>query len=258
MNKKIILTIISVILIALILTFALKKKSNVYHPNVGDLKESVYAISTVKSETNYTLRLGVVSSVEEYFVKEGDEVWPGQKLLRLEGGTIFKAPSAGVITERPFSIKETIAAQTAIIKIVDLKNLYIEANVEQLAALKINKGKKVLISFEDFRHQVFSGTVRSVLPREDDFIIQVNPEKLPKNILPGMSADLSIEIEEKKNVLTIPSKTISNGHILVKRNDSKEKEKLKVEIGIYDEINSEVLNPKLDLLDEIYIPGDEK
>jgi multidrug efflux pump subunit AcrA (membrane-fusion protein) len=232
------------------------KKLEIIHPTIGPILESVYAISTVKSENNYTLRMGVLSSVQKYFVKEGDKVNPESKLLQFEGGTLFKSPITGIVTERPFGLKETITPQAAIIKIVDLNNLFLEASIEQMGALKILKGMKVIVSFEDFRKNTFVGVVRSVLPRDQDFLVQVDVEKLPKNILPGMSADLSIEIGQKENAITIPSKAISNGYITLLKN--KKLIKTKVEMGISDVENIEIISPILVESDEIVIPKKEK
>lgn len=245
------------VLIPIILFIFMQKKTNeIIHPKNGPVTESVYAISTVKSEWNYSLRLGVISSVEKYFVKEGDEVKSGDKLLAIEGGTIFRSPQSGIVTEKPFGLKETIVPQSPIIKIVDLKNLYLEASIEQMGALKISKGMNVIISFDDFRKQSFKGIVRSVLPRDQDFLIQVTSKELPKNILPGMSADLSIEIATKENAMTIPTKAISNGYIIIKRNGKPTKEK--IEIGISDSEYAEILSPQLNINDEIIIPTNEK
>ena len=106
------------------------------------------------------------------------------------------------------------------------------------------------------RKNTFVGVVRSVLPRDQDFLVQVDVEKLPKNILPGMSADLSIEIGQKENAITIPSKAISNGYITLLKN--KKVIKTKVEMGISDVENIEIISPILVESDEIVIPKKEK
>lgn len=255
MKKKLILGSITILCIAAFFAFKFKK-TEIVHPSVGPITESVYAISTVKSESNFTLRIGVLSNIDRLYVAEGDEVKPGQKLLTIDSGTTFFSPHAGIVTEIPFGLKETIAPQTPIIKIVDLKNLYLEASIEQVAALKISKGMRVVISFDDYRNKIFEGVVKSVLPREQDFVIQVEVKNLPNNILPGMSADLSIEISKKSHAVTVPSKAVSNGFIILNKNGSKIK--TKVEVGITDAENVEIISPVLNVEDEILLPSKEK
>lgn len=249
---------IPLILIPIALIFYFKKPAQeIVHPRIGKITESVYAISTVKSEWYYSLRLGVISTVEKYFVKEGDSVNEGDKILKIEeNGTIFKSPHQGIVTYRPFGIKETISPQIPIIKIVDLKNRYLEASIEQMGALKVTKGMNVIISFEDFRQKNFQGTVRSVLPRDEDFLIQVDATSLPANILPGMSADLSIEIGTKENAVIVPTIAISNGFIVLLKD--KKAEKVKVELGISDSENTEIISPVLVAEDSILLPKKEK
>jgi len=254
--KKRYFLLLLIIPVALII-FWKRPTQEIVHPKIGKITESVYAISTVKSEWNYSLRLGVISTVAEYYVKEGQLVKKGDKLLRIEeNGTVFRAPHEGIVTYRPFGIRETISPQIPIMKIVDLKNVYLEASIEQQGALKVSKGMNVVISFEDFRSKLFKGSVRSVLPRDEDFLIQVDSQELPANILPGMSADLSIEIGTKEKAVLIPTKAISNGFIVLLKD--KKKEKVKVEIGISDSANTEIVSPVLTENDSILLPVKEK
>jgi hypothetical protein len=160
------------------------------------------------------------------------------------------------VTDKPYGIKESVSANTPLLKIVDLKNIYLEASIEQMGALKVAKGMRVIISFEDFRFKNFEGVVRSVLPRDQDFLIQVDSKNLPANILPGMSADLSIEIGTKAKAQLIPTKAISNGFIILKKDNKPQK--IKVEIGISDVENSEIITPVLNAEDEIIMPAIEK
>lgn len=251
MKKILIITLTLILILGFFFLFRNKPVETI-HPLIGPITESVYAISTVRAERTFVLKLGVISSVAKYFVKEGDWVKENDKLLQVEEGNFFTSPHAGIVTERPFGIKETIAPQAPIIKVVDLSQLYLEASIEQQGALRISKGMKVIISFEDFRNKNFNGVVRSVLPRDQDFLLQIDSPDLPKNILPGMSADLSIEIATKENAVTIPARAISNGFIVLERNGKKEKSK--VEIGISDSVNAEILAPALTENDNILLP----
>ncbi len=226
--------------------------ANSIRPIIGPITESVYAIGVVKSERSYELKLSVVTAVNKYFVREGDAVKSSRPLLMDDSGTIFKAPFAGVVTHLPFGLKETIAPQQTLLSLIDLKNLYLEASLEQLGAFKVRKGQLVQISFESFRSQVFHGVVENVLPRNLEFVVQVKVEKLPENILPGMNADLSIEIMKKSQATLLPLIAISNNHILIKK--GKNVEKIAVQMGVIDAEFAEILSPKLSLNDEILLP----
>ena len=58
----------------------------------GLLLESVYGIGTVESSKSFALKLAVASTVKTLYVKEGDQVKRGQKLVDLEGVGSFSSP----------------------------------------------------------------------------------------------------------------------------------------------------------------------
>lgn len=241
-------------LISIVIIFALLScgSKSGFKPKFGPITESVYAIGIVKSERSYELKLGVLTAVKKYFVKEGDAVKTSDKLLMDDSGTIYKAPYSGVVTHIPYVIGETVAPQQSILSLVDLSKLYLEASVEQQGALKIKKGQTVQISFESFRSKVFQGVVKNILPRNLEFVVQVDVKDLPENILPGMNADLSIEVMKKNIATLLPLAAVSNGHILLK--NQKGSAKIPVVVGVSDAEFVEILSPVLSKDDEIYLP----
>jgi hypothetical protein len=79
---------------------------------------------------------------------------------------------------------------------------------------------------------------------------------LPENILPGMNADMSIEVMKKDLAILLPIAAVSNGHILMKKN--KGTEKIPVVVGVSDSEYVEILSPELSLADEIFLPKENK
>lgn len=240
-----------IVSIFLVLALSACQKKTSIHPTFGPVVESVYAIGSVKSHDVYNLKVGVLSSVRKFYVNEGDQVKEGDKLLTLDSGVTLKSLISGVVTTIPVNLGETISAQQTILSVINLEKLYLEASLEQNGALKIKKGQKVLISFESFRSQSFTGVVENIIPREGEFVVQVTVSNLPENILPGMNADLSIEINKKEKALLVPVGAVSNGAITLLKDGKKEK--VKVEIGISDSEFAEILSPNLTADDELLI-----
>lgn len=226
-------------------------KNKPIHPQIGPITESVYAIGNVKSNEDYHLKLSVVSSVKQFYVKEGDAVLKGDRLVTTDTGITFRSPISGIVTSLPVSLGETLAAQTTILSVVNLQNLYLEASLEQSGALKIKRGQNVIITFESFRQNQFKGKVKNLIPRDNEFIVQVEAEKFPESIMPGMNADLSIEINKKENAVLVPVSAISNGMITLIKDGKKEK--IKVLLGSTDAEWAEILEPKLSASDELLL-----
>lgn len=238
------------ILLCVFILFGCKKES--VHPERGSIVEAVYGLGTVESNNVFEAKVGVMSSVSEFFVKEGQDVIGRDKLYRDDSGTIFRAPFAGRVTQIPVFIQENLFPQTVILTIMDLNSLYLAVSMEQQGAMKIKKGIKAEVSFEFFRNKKLQGIVETIYPKKDQFIAKVQIAEWPPGVLPGMTADVAFEIDRKKDALLIPVKAIVNGNIILKRNGKKEK--LPVKIGLMDLEKAEVLEPQLKLEDELIVP----
>lgn len=235
-----------------ILLFFLACKKENTHPLKGDIVEAVYGLGTVESNNVFEAKAGVMTSVSEFFVKEGQDVHAQDKLYRDDSGTTFRAPFSGRVTQIPVFIKENIFPPTTILTVMDLNSLYLAVSLEQQGAMKIKKGMKAEVSFEFFRNQKLQGIVETIYPKKDQFIAKVQIAKWPSGVLPGMTADVAFEIDRKKDALLIPVKAISNGNIIVIRNSKKEK--MPVKIGLMDLERAELLEPILSVDDELVIP----
>lgn len=223
----------------------------VVNPKRGEITEAVYGLGKVKSNQRYEVIVGVVSTVKKRFVNEGDQVEKGKQLIELEDNAIFRAPFSGAITLAAVYPGETALPHVPILRMESLSERYIELSLEQQAAIRVKVGQAAKISFESLRGKVLRGRVSSLYPRENEFIARISVDSLEENILPGMTADVSVEIGKINNALLVPAKALQNGLVLVKTNGKWEKRK--VEIGHIDGLNAEVLGNSLSPSDEIRI-----
>lgn len=242
--KKVIILSLSLII------FSCKKE--VVTPTRGSIVEAVYGLGTVKSEENFSAKVAVTSSVVEYYVSEGQDISKGQKLLKTDQGAIIYSPFNGRITDIPFSIKENIFPQTTILSVANLKKLYLTVSLEQQAIMRIRPNLNTEVSFEFFRNKKIPGKITSIFTASDQFIAKVELSDWPEGVLPGMTADVAIEIAQKKDALLVPTSAIVNGNIIIKRDGKKIK--LPVKIGLADLEKTEILSPQLKLDDELIIP----
>lgn len=240
-----------VILFFLLLILSSCKKE-VTTPIRGNIVEAVYGLGTVKSEENFSAKVAVTSSVTEYYVSEGQDIKKGQKLLKTDQGAIIYSPFNGRVTDIPFSIKENIFPQTTILSVANLKKLYLTVSLEQQAIMRIRPNLNAEVSFEFFRNKKIPGKITSIFTAADQFIAKVELQNWPDGVLPGMTADVAIEIAQKKDALLVPTSAIVNGSVILKRNGKKIK--LPVQIGLADLEMTEILSPQLELNDELIIP----
>lgn len=215
----------------------------------GDVTESVYGLGTVLSGQTYQVKSAVNLAVLQVLVQEGQQVEKGARLIEFDDKFSPKAPFAGTITDVRVRSGEIIAPQVPIITVTDLKTRHIEVSLEQQWILRIKKSMLVTITFESQREQTYTGHVTAVYPKDQQFIVRIDLEKFPDGVLPGMTADVAIEVGKKQDVVLIPLKALSAGTVTRKRDGRKEK--IKVELGIVDGEWGELTGGDLKVADEL-------
>lgn len=225
-------------------------------PKRGDITEAVYGLGKVISNRRFEVKIGLLTTVTGIFVREGDAVERGRELMTLESGAVFRAPFAGTVTLVSVKTGETALPQTPLLRLEDLRDLYIEISLEQEGALRVRRGQPAKISFESLRGHVLSGKVTALFARDDEFLVHIQAEALPEGVLPGMTADVSIEIGKIANALLIPLRAVHNGQVIVQTGGQRKKRR--IEIGHVDGLWAEVKNDALDMDDTLLLKKTRK
>lgn len=206
-------------------------KKTYQKPKIGNVIESIYGLGTITSNQIFNLRTSLPVVLENLYVDEGKFVKTGDLLARFDQ-VIRKSPIDGTVTAVYSKLNELINPQSVVLTVMNLEKLFVEVSLEQQSVLRVKKGQKVLVSFENLRNEKYDGNVQSVYPRDNQFIVRITMETWPKGILPGMTADVAILIAEKTNALLIPLKSIVAGEVTRVRNDHKAR--VKVKLGLVD------------------------
>lgn len=253
MNKKIIIitSVVSILVIVGLVKAYQRKQYDVIAPKKGDVVESIYGLGKVKSDETFEVKIGLASIANKVFVREGDQVNSGDNLISFEGLAVFKAPFSGTITSIECQEGEICLPQFPILRLENLNKMYIEVSLEQDAALRVRPGQETHIVFESQSEKKLKGLVKKIYSKNGDFLTHVEVEKFDSNILPGMTADVVINVGKKQNVLLIPSKAVGAGKVIRERNNKREK--IAVEIGNSDGTWVELLSGDISLEDHIVI-----
>ena len=137
-----------------------------------------------------------------------------EQLKRQLGKSVLKAPFSGVIDD---VIKEqgTVVAPgpgSEIFRIVNLSNMYIEADIPETYISYISKGKEVEIEFPVLDEKVKSSvrqTGNFINPANRTFKIEIGVPNSQKNIKPNLTAKLKINDYTNENAILIPQSIIS-------------------------------------------------
>ena len=157
--------------------------------------------------------------------------------------TVLRAPIKGTITQVDTKIGEQVIASKEVIKLLNVSDLHTEALVSESDIASLAVGQSIDNTFDALgpdRH--FTTTVLTVNPASTvvsgvvNYKVTGSLEKI-SDIKPGMTANMTIKVAEKKNVLVVPSSAIINKdgkHIVRLINDAKNKtySEVSVETGL--------------------------
>ncbi len=249
----------SAILVALVivLVFAIRggyvllsnNQSEIIHPRRGPIVEAIYGLATATARNKFSFKVGLTKTVQKVHVTEGQLVQKGQALMELSDGMKIYAPFAGTVTSLPYNAGENVFSDFPVVIVEDLTDQYMIANLEQQGAIRVKKGMQVKMSFETIREKTYSGVVKTVFPQKGQFVVHIESKEIPNDILPGMTADVSIIVSTKENATLVPIKAIKAGTLQIRRDGHTQK--LNLKIGAMDSEWAEVLSDNLKESDEI-------
>jgi macrolide-specific efflux system membrane fusion protein len=244
------LATVAIAIVVAIVFMVVRKPVDYVNPRYGPIVEAIYGLGKVKTDRVFEVKLGITKTIEELYVSEGDIVKKDSPLVRFEGGLLFRAPFAGTITNIAFNENQYVFPQQAVVRLEDLSTKYIEVSLEQQGALRVKPGQSVRVVFESIRGEVLTGKVSAIFSRNEEFLAHIEVP-LADNILPGMTADVAIEVDRKDKVLLVPLSGISDGRVKVRR-DGKTRN-IKLKIGSIDGNWAEVVEGDITVEDQIIV-----
>ena len=159
--------------------------------------------------------------------------------------------ASGTVILKPVEEGEMVVAGsgaysegTVIVKLADLERMVVSARINEVDIAKVSKGQHVSIKLDAFPYDDFSGKINKIAAMAISynnvkvFPIEVEIEDVSSKIKPGMTANITIIGEDKKDILVIPIRAIfsnDTGMDIVYRveNDTISSEQL-IKTGIND------------------------
>jgi HlyD family secretion protein len=129
--------------------------------------------------------------------------------------TFIRAPVDGVVVGRTVDVGQTVAASlqapTLFTIAQDLRNMQVDTNVDEADVGRVRVGQAVTFTVDSFPSRTFSGEVVQI--RKAPLVVQnvvtydvvVSARNPDQRLLPGMTANVRIVIEQKDNVMQVPN-----------------------------------------------------
>lgn len=138
----------------------------------------------------------------------------------------LRAPFAGIVAEINGEVGEFVTPSPPgiptppAVDLIDDSCLYVEAPIDEVDAARVRLGMPVRVSLDAFRGQAFTGTVTRIAPfvrelekqaRTVDIEVRFAEPPAGVVLLTGYSADVEILLEQRGDVLRIPSESLLEG-----------------------------------------------
>jgi len=134
--------------------------------------------------------------------------------INLKYATI-RAPVDGIVVSRNVDVGQTVAASlsapTLFVIANDLKKMQLEANIDEADIGMIRVGQRTTFTVNAYPEDVFEGTVSQVrlepVTVQDvvNYVIIVSVSNPEEKLMPGMTATLGVQVDERDNVLKVPN-----------------------------------------------------
>lgn len=244
-------------------------------PKITDIKKYISTNGIVEPQNRIAIKPSIAGRIEKIFVEEGDKVRVGQILAymssmeraalldaaRSRGQDQYKywektykpialiSPIKGEIIARFFEPGQIISLADAVLALSD--RLIVKADVDETDIGSIKKGQRALIILDAYPDKKIEGTVSHVsyesmiVNNVTVYKVDIILDKVPDFFRSGMSANVDILTAYREQVLTVPINTIKQKEdrkmVLVKTS-KKDTEKRRVETGLSDEQNVEIIS----------------
>lgn len=129
--------------------------------------------------------------------------------------TYIRAPVDGVVVSRNVDVGQTVAASlqapTLFTIAQDLTQMQVDTNVDEADVGRIRLGQPATFTVDSFPGQVFSGEVvqirkaPQVVQNVVTYDVVVSAQNRELKLLPGMTANVRIVVDQKPSVLKVPN-----------------------------------------------------
>lgn len=137
--------------------------------------------------------------------------------------TVIKAPFDGIIAEVNVEVGEWVTpsppllTSPPVIDLIDPTSIFVSAPMDEVDSGAIRTGLAVKLTVDSRPGQTFAGTVSRVAPyvldeeaqnRTLEIEISIDDAELAASLLPGTSADAEVILEQRSDVLRVPTSAL--------------------------------------------------
>ncbi|MBQ8081272.1 MAG: HlyD family efflux transporter periplasmic adaptor subunit [Clostridia bacterium] len=217
-RKKWVVTILAVLAVAVIAFMFLSKRDNagpMYAQDmltVGDIATVFSFTGSVTAPNSQALAAPSDTTVREVYAQANQAVKKGDRLLRLEDGTLLKSDLDGEVTLLSVRKGDVVTAGRTLCEITDLSRLEVEISIDEYDVEAISLGKQVDVYVTALDRHV-DGTIQSFNKQaaksgELAYYTAVVAIDTPEGVLPGMQVEVTLTDREAKGAVLVKAAAV--------------------------------------------------
>ncbi len=186
----------------------LKDKQELYHAKyISENELSKYIDALKEAEISYD------SALQQYeLIKEIETEENISRIVSTASGTVIqKSVEEG---EMIVSATGSYMVGTVIVILADLERMVVKAKINEVDISKIEKGMKVKIQVDAYPYEEYSGSISKIAAMAIThnnvkvFPVEIEINNVDEKLKPGMTANITIIGEERKDIIVVPIRCI--------------------------------------------------
>ena len=170
----------------------------------------------VVAQTDYDLAIDNYETAKSSLISAQAQL--NRALINLGYATIF-APIDGVVISKSVEQGQTVAASlnspTLFTIVDDLTKMQVQASVDEADIGQVKEGEEVSFTVDAYPEDKFTGSVKQIridpviVSNVVNYVVIVDVPNPDLKLLPGMTANITVKVNEATNVLKVPVKALS-------------------------------------------------
>lgn len=157
--------------------------------------------------------------------------------------TLIRAPINGIVTEENADPGEAVSANTVMVRLLSSSGFKVESHVPEVDIAKVKEGDNALITLDAYGTEThFPARISLIDPRETiidgvaTYKVTFDFEKADARIRAGMTANVDILANEKKDVLAVPQRAVKTRddkkYVDILNEDGETTTSIEVQVGL--------------------------
>lgn len=156
------------------------------------------------------------------------------------------SPISGIVSSRDIEVGQIAGGQSGSVTVIDSSTLTAEITVPDKMLGKIQVGQSVPVAITALEDKRISGVIDTISPeansKDNSYVVKIKIDNSNGDMKAGMFAKVSLQAENKDNVLTVPNQAIKmeNGVNYIYIVENSKVRKVSVDTGISNDKSTEI------------------